>query len=737
MTRSRKGPFFPQLALDRLKTYGLNEEQALSCDVSYMENAQEICSHYMRLPALLFRYRDLDDKLISVDEFHRVRYLTTPSDGFNAQVDSHAWRKYDQPPGSLNRVYLPRIMRHLEGESRMRTWRHVSEDSNIQLFITEGEGKSLCACSVYGLPTLALGGVDMLASRPKGVSSLPPLEDFVWAKRVVTPVFDTDSPMGLKDSVAGALQRLMNWLLARGAIPRLCVLPCLEPSGKTGLDDFLLTQGVEKLLAHIASHSIVHGTASRLLDLRQRYVFVPSHDCFVPLDEAHTRVVPIPAKLLDRHLHLEKIAYPVLANSRKANDLPVMRMDAVPISEALISWAGAKNASRMIYRPGAGKLVEEGDELLVNLWTGWRAEYLGAKALVKLPPQEIREHMLGEYFWLLDNVFQDEPVMREFVEHFLFYPLKFPGAKLAQYMFVVSKLQGIGKDLIAKILLEFVYGVHGRHLRQSDIGGDNSRFNYCDYAVSFLWGDELVVGGARKFYEHLKSAVTDTSLTVERKGLHPIEFDENHINYYLTANAFSFGTAGLERREASHRPGKSSIRDEHRLTAIYRMFQEHGGAPLLWHAREKYSEQGYAPQGDAPATNTKLSYREGVGDVLNVWLEDLLESRDLSRPYFGYLELFVLFRLENPEIQEHRYDAGTLPNRMANCGFRRLFSGNQLYVEFKNQIYGSSGVRRVRVWSYLDERDLNFSRQEILEGLETPLERAHKVVRLNPKKGIL
>lgn len=705
---------FTQQARDQLASYGVSEEVAKYAGVFFVSSAKSLNSSHTDTPALVFQYHDLDGALAPLENFHRVRYLYL---GFQGT-------RYGQKRKSLNMPYLPPLPKGVK-----LTWREIAANPEIELMILEGEGKGLCICTVNGVPAIALGGVDMWrALQSKGVAALPPLEEFVWAGRTVTIVYDSDNPDGLKESVQRAAFAFMNHLLSKGALAFLCVLPPRDDGKKVAADDYVIANGIDKFLEFVESNRMIHASASRLIEVSERYAYCKENDCFVD-KLARENLVPIDRERLNRILRLEKIAYPDLVPGNKSSPIPAVKLVPRLLVDGLIAWPGAFQFDRLTYSPGEGRLVEKNGELRCNLWCGWKAEYEGERKRMELPPPPIRDNLLGEYFWLLDNVFGGDPIMRAFIEHWLFYPLKYPGAKLHQYIYVVTDKQGIGKDLIAKLLINFVYGPHGKHLRQTDIDKDN-RFNYHEYGVSFLWGDEVVTSGTRRYYESLKSVTTDDSLTVERKGMDPIEFDENHVNRYLTANESSFGT-GIERREGYHSPGEESVRDEARLTNIYELFSKYGGAPLLWYARERYNEAGYRPHGDAPITVGKRDARENVGDVLNVWLTELRKSKDLNRAFFTSDELWLLFKQENPNIPEHLYNSAGVPKRLGNLRYSKLFGGNQIYVTS----FGK--VLRVHVWTYLTAAEMmkDSSKWDIENGL-TSSDKALKRVRApDPESG--
>jgi putative DNA primase/helicase len=134
--------------------------------------------------------------------------------------------KYESPRGRANEIYLP------PGTAA------VLDNAMIELLITEGEKKSLCAAQ-YGFPCVGLVGVWGWKEKNRE-SLLPALERVAWKGRRVFITFDSD--LAEKPDVADAETRLAAHLAHRGAVVRVCRLPAGPGGGKQGLDDFVVAQ---------------------------------------------------------------------------------------------------------------------------------------------------------------------------------------------------------------------------------------------------------------------------------------------------------------------------------------------------------------------------------------------------------------------------------------------------------------------------------------------------------------
>jgi hypothetical protein len=186
--------------------------------------------------------------------------------------------RYWQPAGTDPHIYLPP-----PGLVDVRVW----SDPRRALIVTEGEFKALCAVQA-GFPAVAVGGINAWmrrvtqkpdpnksaatsaaasdASKPakSGRKSsrdatgkrvvAEELRQIVWQGRLVYLVFDTEpsSKPATRVAVQRAQFELGLWLEQQGAEVRQVVLPELVRGEKTGLDDFLASEGAYALTALLA-----------------------------------------------------------------------------------------------------------------------------------------------------------------------------------------------------------------------------------------------------------------------------------------------------------------------------------------------------------------------------------------------------------------------------------------------------------------------------------------------------
>lgn len=163
----------------------------------------------------------------AVNGFARLKLFPAPDHDLEV--------RYWQAPKSGVHLYMP------PGPD----WEQIAADASIQLALTEGEKKALCACQ-YGLYTVAIGGCWNFYTKLNEDQriTLPELDLFVWKDRLVEIPLDSDGWRAEKlfDVLAGFYALAME-LTSRGARVVFVRLPDLSGLAKTGLDDWLVREG--------------------------------------------------------------------------------------------------------------------------------------------------------------------------------------------------------------------------------------------------------------------------------------------------------------------------------------------------------------------------------------------------------------------------------------------------------------------------------------------------------------
>jgi hypothetical protein len=184
---------------------------------------------------LVLRYHDVKGAETS---FYRFRFLEQPSpNGWDKLTARElAELRYSQPAGTPPHAYFPikyDFNRFFSLPTRDRL-----------LTITEGEFKADAAAK-HGVPCVALGGVyNYLATRKDAPSELlPELARLPWEGMRVCICYDSDAVTNT--DVLRARDGLCEQLEERGAILFVRQLPQLHRGDKTGLDDYLHSEGVK------------------------------------------------------------------------------------------------------------------------------------------------------------------------------------------------------------------------------------------------------------------------------------------------------------------------------------------------------------------------------------------------------------------------------------------------------------------------------------------------------------
>ncbi len=195
--------------IDCLIQSGLDEEYCLKAGYSSNNNGFEI-PYYNPLTDELWYYRKrLDEPLGNT--------------------------KYLSPTGAKPHIYFTKYINN---------WKEIFE-SNNPIIITEGEKKADCAIK-NGLVAVGIGGVWGYLKEGK---LIPDFDLLLEHKRDFYIVFDCDSNSKVYGNtlVNKAKERLMSELEKRG----FRAIDCSMPGPEKGLDDYLVSQGVDTLKNHI------------------------------------------------------------------------------------------------------------------------------------------------------------------------------------------------------------------------------------------------------------------------------------------------------------------------------------------------------------------------------------------------------------------------------------------------------------------------------------------------------
>lgn len=571
-------------------------------------------------------YFDLDGK---VTKFFRVRYVEEPT-GF-VRMTMHKPIRYAQPKGTVNEVYLAPFV----------DWKTIATDTEQPLIFTEGELKAACA-TLNDMPTLGLGGVTMFSDRKRGNFVLPQLKRFKWDNRRVFVVFDSDA--ATNPNVLRAEAMLCRELTQLGAVPSIVRLPALG-EGKTGMDDFIVSEGPEAMVELLRSEAKSYGEARALFEMNEEVLFVQG-----------SNIVYAP----ERDLRMRPADF---TNSQYANRRFLVHTDKGPAEKRTASewirWEYRAEVESFTYRPGGEPI--EGQQY--NLWKPW--------------PHRPVKGDVSMWHKLMEQIFSPtERESRKWFEQWLAYPMQHPGAKLKQAVLIHGG-QGTGKSFTGEIVMR-LYGEH--NATKFDNAKLNSTFNDWAEHKQFAVGEEIVIHAneKRSVAEILKTLITDTTISINRKYVNAYRLP-NCMNVVL----FSNHAAALKLEEDDRRFFVHHVKAPKMAKALYepldKWSKSEAGLSALFHYFLTVDLTGFDPQAAAFQTSDRANMIAGGRSEHGAWVAELREHPDNVLKVDKAVAPFALYSSEDLLMYyKHKHDrtsitATTLGNELAMHGFKRAY----------------------------------------------------------------
>lgn len=512
--------------------------------------------------------------------FWRYRYLENTNTGFDKATKKKTLR-YVQPKGTLNQLYLPPLL----------NWKELAEDTTQSVVITEGELKAACGCA-HEIPTIGLGGVWCFRSGASHVALLEQFKEIKWKDRLVRICYDSDA--STNPNVMAAENALAKELVRLGAQVQIVRLPALAPPSKTGMDDFIASEGPVEFL-----NALMHGADWRacqeLFALNEEVVYVRDPGVVIQLDN------------LQRYSTRAFIDH-AFATRRYMEEQPTARGTRLVEKSAAaewIKWPCRAEVNKVTYKPGEARITSN-EEL--NTWQGWGCE-----------PTEGDIEPWDE---LLDYVFQDDMEHRKWFEQWLAYPIQHPGAKLFTACVFWGTKHGTGKSLIGYTMME-LYGKNS-----TEIGDQNLQGNFNDWAENkqFVMGDEITGGDKRHSADRMKSMITQRQLRVNQKYI-PSYTVPDCINYYFTSNhPDAFFLEDADRRFFIHELRREPLEPE--FYAKYDKWFKGSGPRYLFHHLLNVDLEGFSPEAKAPTTRSKTEMIDNGRSDIGAWVAMLKHQPD-------------------------------------------------------------------------------------------------------------
>jgi hypothetical protein len=480
-----------------------------------------------------------------VKGFHRYRNFGSD--------DKH---KFTQPRGSGCHFYFAPLAPDSES-----TWEDVCTDCQQPIFITEGEIKA-AALAKHSIPCIGIGGVFNWRKDKVPISDFDLIE---WVGRRVSLAFDADAETN--PNVQKALVALASHLLDLGATVQIVLIPDLG-DGKTGVDDFVVTKGIE-----------------RFLELDAKEFPGPHFDSWTidpdieEMNEKHAIV------LLDGRAAVMTTGddenYPGYKkfDLSKTSDLRLWYQnksvivaydeDGGPILENIAKYwlnhADRQQYSSVVFAPDSEPGGNQ-ETFTFNMWQGiafsprrgkWN---LLREHIVKNIARGNRDHAM----WILG-----------WMAHAVQEPEELPGTAIA-----LKGPQGCGKGVFANTFCK-LFGPHAIHV--SDPAHLIGQFNAHLKDKLVVFADEAFYGGDKRHAGILKALITERMRMIEPKGINAFTV-RNYCRLILATNEDRVVPAGPdERRFAVFDVSSEHAQDHGYFAAIADQLEDGGNEALLYY----------------------------------------------------------------------------------------------------------------------------------------------------------
>jgi hypothetical protein len=546
-----------------------------------------IAENFKERAGILIPYFEFSGRQLT--DYCRVRYLQEPS-GFDRLI---ATQKYVQPIGTPPRAYLPSCV----------PWKDVIK-GNEPIILTEGEFKAACAAK-HGYNAIGLGGVYAWKSKRLGVAFLPELAKIDWKERPVYLIFDSD--IHWKPPVRQALIALADELVLQGAKPFQVLLPSIS-NGKAGLDDFIVSEGVEAL-EPLIEDATEYALSRELWKFSEEVAWVKDPGVMVKLSNGQqmTYNAFLQAHYVNRSIDVIKTN----ANGES-------RVVQKPLAEVWFKWPHRTALNSIVYEPGKHKITEDGG---FNLWKGWGI--VPKRGSVEL--------------WrrLINHLFANDKVKIKWFEQWCAIQLQQPGVKLYSAAFIWGRYQGTGKSLVGYTLGR-IFGENFSEIHTDDIF---SKYNAWASHTQFVLGDEIgaysgVTNDRRLAGNSLKRLITRETVRMNQKYLPEIVF-RDCINYLFTSNhADAFYIEPGDRRFFVHEVVRKPLPQS--FYQDYDRWFKGEGAAHLFYSLLKVDLKGFDPCAPAFVTEDKAEMIKLSASDLDAWLMELKEN-----PYGSFAAMHI------------------------------------------------------------------------------------------------
>lgn len=600
----------------------------------------ELGANMPRVAGFKIPYFDLNGKQT---KFWRFRYLERTNAGFAALTDKKELR-YVQTPKSVNELYLPPIL----------DWKAIAEDVDQDIIFTEGELKAACAAKCE-FNVIGLGGVWCFKSSKQSMPLLPMFSQFKWKDRQVFICYDSDAVSN--HMVMTAENALARELTNLGAEPFITRLPKLPHQSKTGLDDYLASEGAGAF-QDLLSSSESWRACQELHKLNEEVVYVRDPGVIIEIDTLQ-RIAP---KAFTDHSYSTRIYHETVSDGKGGS-----RQVEKSAAKEWLKWPHRAEVPKVTYAPGQSRVTERGE---LNTWPGWGCEP--------------KQGDITPWTQLLEFIFEDEDEFRVWFERWCAYPIQNPGTKMFSSVVIHGKAHGTGKTLIGYTLGR-IYGQNFIEIRDKDLQtGDN------DWAENkqFVLGEEITGGDKRGIADRMKAMITQQMVRINVKYV-PKYSIPDCINFLFTSNhpdAFFL-------EDGDRRFGINEVKGSPLPTEFYQWYEDwmkgEGPAALFYYLL--HLDLGdFNPKGHAPYTRAKKEMIDAGRSDLGSWVSVLVEDPDtvlrlgeVVLPYALWTTTDLL-NLYDPE-KRGKVTANGMGRELRRAGLERVNGGAGVYTKHGQQ----------------------------------------------------
>lgn len=641
---------FNDAAEAKLESSGLTLKQAQQCGMYSVNNAMQVDEQFEAQPALIIPYSDVNGKPLrphkAWPDFYRLRYLGESSVKGFAEAAGVKPNRYSQPRNTGVCAYFPQLI----------DWKAIATDSTEPVLITEGELKATKA-TAEGFPTIGLGGVYNFRASKEATFFLPELEAFVWARRKVTIVYDSDyvsNPM-----ICHAINALAEELHERGALVHVATLEDVyeEENRKTGLDDYLVVKGDDAFIG-VLKRAEPLGMTKRLWQMNKEVAYIRDPGMVVAIRTGQK----MDCSKFTAHSDWATQSVPE-AKVGKDGTLAIVKGAAAP---QWIKWPLRMSVDKLTYLPGQERFVEQEGLSYLNQWRGWGVK--PAKGNVK-PFLDLVDHLMKgstkeEKNWLLD---------------WCAYPIQHPGTKLFSAVIVHGRKTGTGKTLLGYTLAR-IYGNNFIKIKSKDLYDTWWAENR-----QFVLGDEISGSDKRAEADMMKAMITQEEVNINIKYIPQFSVPDC-VNYYLTSNhADALFIEDEDRRYFVVEVTVDPLTEAFYL-AYDKWLKKDGGAAALMQWFMERDVKTFNPK--APALKTAARDRmimSGKSD-LALWCAELREAPHdklrvgqmrHQRDLFTASELLSMYEAEN-ERAVGKVTSNGMSRALQAAGFKQAYDGQPL-----------------------------------------------------------